>query len=119
MFSLQNVGNRKLATMVTDTRLIDLNPFQLQGLETVVVRLRKVLWLCADGDVSFDADEYIQSHVLNGCIATPRRKVSEIEENQFRQGLVDNGSLYAVFRLFHDRKRNHSVFPRLGSLKSG
>ncbi len=54
--------------MSMDTRLIDLNPFRRQGLETVVARLREVLWLCADGDVSFDADEYIQSHLLGGCI---------------------------------------------------
>ena len=88
--------------MSTNTRSIELNPFQRQGLETVVERLREVLWLCVDGDVSFEADEYIQSHVLGGCIETPRRKISEEEENRFRQQLVNNGTLFAVFRLFRE-----------------
>jgi len=86
--------------MNTDIQLNELTAEQRQGLETVVSRLTQVLRLCPDGDVSFEADEFIQSNVLGGCIATPRRKVSPDEENQFRQSLADGGTLFAVSRLF-------------------
>jgi len=88
--------------MNTDVRSIDLNSFQRQGLETVVARLREVLRLCPDGDVSIEADEFIQQNVLGGCIETPRRKVSEVKEQRFRQQLADDGTLFAVSRLFQN-----------------
>lgn len=81
---------------------IDLTSEQRQGLETVVARLKEVLRLCPDGDVSIEADEFIQQNVLGSSIETPKRKLSEVEEKRFRQGLAENGTLFAVSRLFTD-----------------